>query len=207
MIEYNRHIFDEINSSEKAYWLGFIIADGYLNEDKNMLRIKLGDIDKHHLEKFIQFLNGDQDMLKSEKHNTTHNTQWYVSTYSKEIKDALLKLKVEQNKSGKEHIPPISKIYYRDFIRGLWDGDGFIREKLNGIGLVGSKECLEFVQNYFKEHLDIKPLKIYSHYNTYKIEYRSTKNAIPKILKHLYQENDIALDRKMELANQIKKIC
>lgn len=53
MIEYNRHIFDEINSSEKAYWLGFIIADGYLNEDKNMLRIKLGSIDKHHLEKFI----------------------------------------------------------------------------------------------------------------------------------------------------------
>jgi hypothetical protein len=34
-----------------------------------------------------------------------------------------------------------------------------------------------------------------------------TKNAIPKIISHLYQENDIALDRKMELANQIKKIC
>ena len=207
MKEYNRHIFDNIDSAEKAYWLGFIIADGYLNVDRNMLRIKLGEKDKHHLEKFINFLNGDLTMLKSEIHNTTGNIEWYVSTYSKEIKDALIKLNVEQAKSGKEHIPSIDKIYYRDFIRGLWDGDGFIRERLNGIGLVGSFECLSFVQNYFKEQLNIKPLKIYSHCNTFKIEYRSTKNAIPKIISHLYQENDIALDRKMELANQIKKIC
>ena len=145
MKEYNRHIFDNIDSAEKAYWLGFIIADGYLNVDRNMLRIKLGEKDKHHLEKFINFLNGDLTMLKSEIHNTTGNIEWYVSTYSKEIKDALIKLNVEQAKSGKEHIPSIDKIYYRDFIRGLWDGDGFIRERLNGIGLVGSFECLSFV--------------------------------------------------------------
>ena len=207
MIEYNRHIFDKINTPEKAYWLGFIIADGYLNVERRMLRIKLGDKDKHHLEKFILFLNGDNTMLKSETHNITGNTQWYVSTYSQEIKDALLKLNVEQAKSGKEHIPPIDKIYYRDFIRGLWDGDGFIRENLKGIGLVGSYECLCFVQNHFKNKLNIQPLKIYPHYNTFKIEYRSTKNAIPKIISYLYQDNDVALDRKKELADQIKKIC
>ena len=74
MIEQNRHIFDKINSQEKAYWLGFILADGYLNVDKHMLRIKLGDKDKHHLEKFIQFIGGSLDMLKSEKHNITGNT-------------------------------------------------------------------------------------------------------------------------------------
>ena len=207
MQNYNRHIFDNINTSDKAYWLGFIIADGYLNIDRRMLRIKLGDKDKNHLIKFIHFLNGDDTMLKNEIHSITGNNQWYVSTYSQEIKDALIKLKVEQAKSGKEHIPPINKIYYRDFIRGLWDGDGFIRENLSGIGLVGSYECLSFVQNHFQEQLNIKPLKIYSHYNTFKIEYRSTKNAIPKIISYLYQGGDTALDRKMELANQIKKIC
>ena len=207
MIDYNRHIFDEINSQEKAYWLGFILADGYLNTDRHMLRIKLGNKDKHHLEKFIQFINGSQDMLKSEQHNITGNTQWYVSCYSKEICDALLALKVEQAKSGHEQIPPIDQIYYRSFIRGLWDGDGFIRENLKGIGLVGSYECMTFVQQYFKNKFEIKPLKIYEHYNTYKIEYRSTKKTIPTIISHLYQDNDIALDRKMELANQIKKIC
>lgn len=146
MKNYNRHIFDNIDTPEKAYWLGFIIADGYLNISRRMLRIKLGDKDKNHLKKFIVFLGGDiEDMLKLEIHNTTGNNEWYVSTYSAEIKDALIKLKVEQAKSGKEHVPPINKEFYRDFIRGLWDGDGFIRENLDGIGLVGSYECLSFV--------------------------------------------------------------
>ena len=66
MVNYNRHIFDTIDTKEKAYWLGFIVADGYLNDSKHMLRIKLGDIDKKHLEKFIIFLGGDLSMLKSE---------------------------------------------------------------------------------------------------------------------------------------------
>lgn len=33
------------------------------------------------------------------------------------------------------------------------------------------------------------------------------KKAIPQILNYLYQDNDISLDRKMELATKIKKIC
>ena len=207
MIEYNRHIFDTIDTSEKAYWLGFIVADGYLNIDKHMLRIKLGNEDKEHLKKFITFIDGNETMLKSEINNLTGNTQWYVSTYSKEIMLALKNLSVEQGKSGNEHIPIIPQEFYRDFIRGLWDGDGCIRESLTGIGLVGSKECLEFVQHHFQTVLNIKPLKIYEHYHTYKIEYRSTKKAIPTILNYLYQENDIGLTRKQELATKIKKIC
>ena len=108
-------------------------------------------------------------MLKSEQHNTTGNIQWYVSTYSKEIYDDLSNLKKKKKKSGHEQIPPINEKYYRSFIRGLWDGDGFIRENLKGIGLVGSYECMNFVQQHFKNTLNIKPLKIYEHYNTYKI--------------------------------------
>jgi hypothetical protein len=107
MKTYDRHIFDTIDTPEKAYWLGFIVADGYLNMDKHMLRIKIGNVDKDHLIKYIKFLGGDESMLKSEIHNQTGNTQWYVSTYSIEIRDALVKLSVEQAKSGKEHIPQI----------------------------------------------------------------------------------------------------
>ena len=29
--EYNKNVFDTIDTEEKAYWLGFIYADGYLN--------------------------------------------------------------------------------------------------------------------------------------------------------------------------------
>lgn len=207
MINYNRNIFNKIDSEEKAYWLGFIVADGYLNINKHMLRIKLGNRDRSHLIKFIKFIGGNEEMLKSEIHSETGNENFYVSLYSKEVMNDLLSLGIEQAKSGKEKVCNIDKKYYRDFIRGLWDGDGFIRENLSGIGLVGSEEVLAFVQNYFNDSLGVKPLKIYPHCNTFKIEYRSTRKAIPLILNHLYGDKDVALDRKKELATKIEKIC
>lgn len=207
MINYNRNIFNKIDNEEKAYWLGFIVADGYLNINKHMLRIKLGNRDRSHLIKFIKFVGGNEEMLKSEIHSETGNENFYVSLYSKEVMNDLLSLGVEQAKSGKEKVCNIDKKYYRDFIRGLWDGDGFIRENLSGIGLVGSEEVLAFVQNYFNNSLGVKPLKIYPHCNTFKIEYRSTRKAIPLILNHLYGDKDVALDRKKELATKIEKIC
>ena len=207
MINYNRNIFNKIDNEEKAYWLGFIVADGYLNINKHMLRIKLGNRDRSHLIKFIKFVGGNEEMLKSEIHSETGNENFYVSLYSKEVMNDLLSLGVEQAKSGKEKVCNIDKKYYRDFIRGLWDGDGFIRENLSGIGLVGSEEVLAFVQNYFNNSLGVKPLKIYPHCNTFKIEYRSTRKAIPLILNHLYGDKDVALDRKKELATKREKIC
>ena len=207
MINYNRNIFNKIDNEEKAYWLGFIVADGYLNINKHMLRIKLGNRDRSHLIKFIKFIGGNEEMLKSEIHSETGNENFYVSLYSKEVMNDLLGLGIEQAKSGKEKVCNIDKKYYRDFIRGLWDGDGFIRENLSGIGLVGSEEVLAFVQNYFNNSLGVKPLKIYPHCNTFKIEYRSTRKAIPLILNHLYGDKDVALDRKKELATKIEKIC
>ena len=207
MINYNRNIFNKIDNEEKAYWLGFIVADGYLNINKHMLRIKLGNRDRSHLIKFIKFIGGNEEMLKSEIHSETGNENFYVSLYSKEVMNDLLNLGIEQAKSGKEKVCNIDKKYYRDFIRGLWDGDGFIRENLSGIGLVGSEEVLAFVQNYFNDSLGVKPLKIYPRCNTFKIEYRSTRKAIPLILNHLYGDKDVALDRKKELATKIEKIC
>ena len=207
MINYNRNIFNKIDNEEKAYWLGFIVADGYLNINKHMLRIKLGNRDRSHLIKFIKFIGGNEEMLKSEIHSETGNENFYVSLYSKEVMNDLLNLGIEQAKSGKEKVCNIDKKYYRDFIRGLWDGDGFIRENLSGIGLVCSEEVLAFVQNYFNDSLGVKPLKIYPHCNTFKIEYRSTRKAIPLILNHLYGDKDVALDRKKELATKIEKIC
>lgn len=207
MINYNRNIFNKIDNEEKAYWLGFIVADGYLNINKHMLRIKLGNRDRSHLIKFIKFIGGNEEMLKSEIHSETGNENFYVSLYSKEVMNDLLSLGIEQAKSGKEKVCNIDKKYYRDFIRGLWDGDGFIRENLSGIGLVSSEEVLAFVQNYFNDSLGVKPLKIYPHCNTFKIEYRSTRKAIPLILNHLYGDKDVALDRKKELATKIEKIC
>jgi len=204
MINYDRHIFDIIDNEEKAYWLGFIVADGYINQKRHTLQIKLGSQDgEKHLSKFINFIGGKQEeLLKTVIHNTTKKTLFQVSLYSSEITTALNNLLVFQAKSCKEEIPPIKDIYYRSFIKGLWDGDGFIRENLNGIGVTCSKEICSFCQEVFFKELGVNKLKIYDHYTTAKIEYRS-KASINKILNYLYNDSmQYSLERKYQLASK-----
>jgi len=59
MIKYkiNDSVFSVIDNNEKAYWIGFLAADGYVDYKTNRigLKLKLGDI--KHLEKFKTFLN------------------------------------------------------------------------------------------------------------------------------------------------------
>lgn len=57
--------FKNIDSVEKAYWLGFIAADGcvYTREKNSTIRIQLSVIDKTHLEKFRNFMNSDVKII------------------------------------------------------------------------------------------------------------------------------------------------
>lgn len=203
MIKYNRNIFSKIDSEDKAYWLGFITADGYIHKSKHMLRIKIGEKDKEHLIKFINFIDGDISMLKYEIHSITGNKNYYVSLYSKEIVSDLYKLGIFQAKSGKEQIPNIQNKYMISFIRGLWDGDGFIRQNLSGIGLVGSYDILSFVQKFLNKKVNSKILRIYPHCNIYKIEYRNNAD-IKNILSFLYENSSAYLNRKYYLFCNLK---
>lgn len=199
-IKYNRRIFQSIDTFEKAYWVGFIVADGYILSTRPTFGIKLGQVDgEEHLSKFIRFIEGDLErQLKTEKHGITGNTIYKVMLYSKEVCADLQELGIQPNKSGKETLPKIDEKYYRDFIRGYWDGDGFIRKKSDGIGVVGSYEILSFIQEHFKKELGVLPQKIYEHGTIFKIEYRSKEDA-SKILSYLYREGDVALTRKVDL--------
>ena len=54
---FNESIFDNIDTAEKAYWIGFITADGYINEKRGWLSIQLQYSDIDHLKKFAKFIN------------------------------------------------------------------------------------------------------------------------------------------------------
>ena len=55
LLNRNYRCFETIDSEEKSYWLGFIMADGCCI--KNKLTIGLKGEDKSHLEKFKKFIN------------------------------------------------------------------------------------------------------------------------------------------------------
>lgn len=56
----NEAFFEQIDNEEKAYWLGFIAADGCVSlRDGYKLRIKLQYKDRGHLEKLLSALDAD----------------------------------------------------------------------------------------------------------------------------------------------------
>ena len=70
LIKINEHIFDTIDTEEKAYWLGFLFADGNVSKRDNCFEMSLAEKDKEHLEKFNNFINHSRNIkLKKVKLN------------------------------------------------------------------------------------------------------------------------------------------
>nr|DAG90196.1 MAG TPA: endonuclease [Crassvirales sp.] len=66
--EFNRDFFSVIDTEEKAYWLGFLYADGFISASGNTvgLSISLKDID--HLKKYNNALNYTKGLNITESH-------------------------------------------------------------------------------------------------------------------------------------------
>ena len=87
------------------------------------------------------------------------------------------------------------------YLRGIIDGDGHIESGY--FKLVGSKEVCQYVKEVFSQWYDFKSDKkyIYEYGTIYSFEIRS-KN-VNNILKRIYQDATIYLDRKYEIVQKI----
>lgn len=58
----NKFIFDKIDNEEKAYWLGFLYADGSVGSTDNRVELGLAEKDYNHLVKFKNFIGLDNNI-------------------------------------------------------------------------------------------------------------------------------------------------
>lgn len=210
--DYNRDKFKEIKTEEDAYILGFILADGYINEKVNMLRIKLQEKDLNILEKICNYFEMDYSFIKYQFHNITGNKEYYLSVYSKEIVNRLKSYNLRQNKSCKE-IPyyDIDPALIKHYIRGIWDGDGYIRKNLKAIGVCGSKYVLEYIHECLCKNINLsfsnkfKGIIYDKDSHIYRLNYSSESN-IYEITNYLYGQTTIYLNRKYALYQEIDTI-
>lgn len=202
---YNRDRFKTIETEEDAYILGFILADGYIHEKSNMLRIKLKERDVDILEKFCDYFEMDYSFIKEEIHQDTGNKQKYLSIYCKEIIDRLKSYGLYQGKSCKE-VPyyDIDKNLVRHYIRGIWDGDGYLSKDGSKMGVCGSEEVLDYIHEHII--LNVNDISFTSSFtgvneekdsNIYRLNYSGKK--IKNISNYLYENATIYLNRKYEL--------
>lgn len=137
----NHTYFDVIDSEEKAYWLGFLSADGYIRERKGgrSLDLKLSQLDVGHMELFRKDI-GSSHKIKSYVSKTydkygkecTSNGV-IISIYSNRLVESIKTQGFHARKTFTIDKPNIQEQYYRHYIRGFFDGDGccYIRKKNN----------------------------------------------------------------------------
>lgn len=77
-VKFNEHVFDKIDTEEKAYWLGFIYADGYISSEsskyKNVFELSLSIKDLEHVKKFNEFMEYNGDNI----HIDTYRCRWCI---------------------------------------------------------------------------------------------------------------------------------
>lgn len=214
----NENAFEKIDTEEKAYWLGFIVADGSIQKMKcnsYRLSILLSFVDKNHLVKFKSFLKSEQPIkdgytiLKNKKHLNTS-----IRINSTKLCNDLINCKVYPNKSTKEIFPKdiIPENLIHHFIRGYFDGDGCfsyyvpVNKKIIGsINFVGSKSMLEDIMLYITK-ISSTTATIRKNGKIYTVTISKDLNSI---MNYLYKDATIYLDRKYQKYNtylSLKKI-
>lgn len=208
--------FNSINTSEKAYWLGFIMADGYVcieHKKKNVRRrlgLCLNQSDKTHLEKFCKALNSNHviKFRKDHKNNKVYLLA-YVEIYNKQICLDLIKHGCVPNKSKTLMFPSISNELFFDFIRGYFDGDGHISFKGSsiefvkknsdiaiGITMASKKMADEMNKRLLEKGIENK---IYTYKTRHAFCLNILKSSKLKFLNLLYYSPlVVSLDRKRE---------
>jgi len=207
--KFNNTFFDNINTEEKAYWLGFIYADGYISssplkqEGKHAytfeLSLKVDDFT--HLEKLKVLLQTQRPILLTE-------TRCRLLVNDKHFWETLNNYGCTPNKSLTLKFPDINifadKNLVRHFMRGYFDGDGCItyvnKEHTRlGMQLLGTKE---FLKEYIKYLPDIfKDLTLRHNHNndqeeTYLINTSCNKAYL--FFDYLYNNSTAYLNRKYE---------
>ena len=198
----NNKFFNKIDTEEKAYILGFIMADGgiYIN-NAHRLYFSLSYKDIEILNRIQAAMESNYDIrIINQSNDFGESTIAKLTIYCKEIIDDLVALGFDNNKTGNEFIPDIEPNLMRHFLRGFFDGDGTIFKSrgYNTVGFTSSLDMLTAINELLFKELNLNTKNIYTesgNKQAYRLYY-NRQEEVYKIYNYLYKDATIYLDRK-----------
>lgn len=194
--------FEKIDSERKAYWLGFITADGSIYPPQNRLILALKAEDLGHLETFRLDLAIGVPARRMK--NGERFEQARIAVASPKLISDLSALGLQADKSSTCRPAVVAEDLVRHYWRGIVDGDGFLSTctkhgKLHPrLGLCGT---LAVVEEFAAQCRDVASSRNYPtkvsgtadhHYAT-----AVTGSKALTVARWLYQDAVIALPRKL----------
>ena len=215
----NEHYFDEIDTAEKAYWLGFMYTDGFIQAKRKYSTIKVGITitasDIHHLEKFkeaVEFTGPIHTYTPEKKEYSFSGTKPYcrILISSEGLAQGLINHGCITQKSDKLVYPGhdiVPEEFERDFVRGCIDGDGSIifyspeREGLRapkGLSYTGTKSMCQGILHFLgKDEITLHQRYKDRDVDNYQFNIGGNYQVL-RMLNLLYKDATVYLDRKYE---------
>lgn len=210
--------FQEIDTEDKAYWLGFMYADGYVTKrikgvSFNVELCLQGD-DLSHLYKFKNSLKSNCiPRIKKTRCNGKEYKAYRFAISRRKMYEDLVAKGCAERKSLILEFPKYNIFknneLIRHFIRGYVDGDGTVssytdakhpnRKPRKFFGVLGTKIFLEGILEYFDSmNIDYGKHSIYKGTGSKKNIFYISKTNIKafNIVNFLYSDCNIYLDRK-----------
>lgn len=123
----NESYFDNIDSENKAYFLGFLFADGHNSLKRKSITLALMEDDVDILKFFQKELNSNRPLFYQKKENPNHKNMVHLIINSVRISNKLKEYGMGNTKTHTLKFPEIitkNNNLIKHFIRGFFDGDG-----------------------------------------------------------------------------------
>lgn len=204
--------FDNIDSSNKAYILGLLYADGNIDQSRHTTTITLQERDKDVLYKIKELLNLSNKIRLIKAQKDTWQNCFCLDINSKRICAALFYHGIHPNKSLTLTFPKnIPFALYKDFLRGYIDGDGsiFIPSSRSDchVNFISTKSFCEDAKLFIENYLEINCIVYVAHTTnniTSVLQIGGAKQVL-KFLTWIYDGAELYIQRKydkyMDLVN------
>lgn len=210
----DENIFEEIDSFEKAQFLGLLYSDGSMSKYNKNISLRLREDDIDFLERWrSEFLKTEKPILFScrEKMTSPSNGKEYSTPYKMAILDItshkvyndLLKIGLMPNKT-KENLkmPDLKEELKPAFILGLFEGDGCVSfcQKSRYFSIACQSNMAHDIHEYFQS-IGIFS-RIYDRKSVFIVQI-SRWDDLKKLYNLLYKNANIFLFRKKEKFSRI----
>ena len=213
----NHDYFECVDTERKAYWLGLLMSDGsVVNEKGNSWRvsIQLNKEDSYLIKDMLKDIESDRNVRSYVQPRKNGKRCVSVGTiYSKKMAKDLIRHGVIPNKSIMDLLmPDLNPNLIPHFIRGYFDGDGGVsvtqrkdqRIKTYTVFICGSRSLINDISNFI--YLKIGYKCIISDMNKYGVNIHRLdilKNqAKVDFYKLIYKDATVYMKRKREKIEQ-----
>lgn len=205
VIRMNKNAFEDIDTEEKAYWLGFLYADGYVGTYRNEVGLALKESDYSHLVKYKRFIEYMGEIVYSKR-----TKSYKIQFLNKKMRADLIEKGCTSRKSKTLEFPSFDKVpreLMKHFIRGYIDGDGYVgieNPYYGRLSIIGTESILQgIIDTMGFKCVSIRKankeganeVKVVEWKGIYVIDY----------LRVLYENANIYLERKYKVYEELEE--